>query len=311
MTGVQTCALPISRETKIGFGFLLAGIAIPYLIDKLFGPIAVTIIFCFCLVVGIYFLISAYMHRDSASTFRSTKASILRYAVVALFIMGVTSSLSLVAWRLIQSRRIVVPAPAPPIGVTATTSDEVPLNYNQQMKKLNVSRALTPCTLKHGKTYFFDSLGTMPGGPNLKRPWIVAKPLRVLFENRSIADDPQLSTPSDSYDLLFEISVTSRGEPTVAKDWSLCMVHEGKPFFYTSQKVLPSDVESYEDKVSLEQATAAAPIERGHLVAGWISFRVPKDVIQEFVGSIEYRDYLEKRYFTGFVTTLAVQQSAP
>jgi hypothetical protein len=191
--------------------------------------------------------------------------------------------------------------PEPPAFVSVTGYTVVPFNY--QEKKLVASQAITPCTLKGRKGYSFDELGSLPGGENLKGPWLVAKPLRVVFEHRKITNNPQLSTPPRFTDLLFEISVTSRGEPTVAKDWMLCMVHNGGPLYYTPLEIIPSDVAPWGDKVLLEQATAAAPIERGHLVAGWIRFSVPNEVIQEgFTGSIEFRDYLEKRYSTDFIS---------
>jgi hypothetical protein len=186
---------------------------------------------------------------------------------------------------------------APPTISSAVNYDEVPFDYSE--KKLLTSLADTPCTLKQNKPYTFDELGSLP--EDVKRPWLVAKPLRAFLENRNIVSNPQLSTPPDSVDLLFEISVTSRGEPTVAKDWMLCMVHEGKPTYYRPLEILPSDVAPFGNKVLLEEATAAAPIERGHLVDGWIMFRVLKAVLGEgFSGGIEYRDYLEKRYSTLF-----------
>jgi len=186
---------------------------------------------------------------------------------------------------------------APPTMSSVVAYNEVPFDYSE--KKLVTSLANTPCTLKQNKQYAFDDLGSLP--EDVKSPWLVAKPLRVFFENRNIVSNPQLSTPPDSVDLLFEISVTSRGEPTVAKDWILCMVHEGKPIYYRPLEVLPSDVAPFGTKVLLEQATAAAPIERGHLVDGWILFRVLKAVLKEgFSGGIEYRDYLEKRHSTLF-----------
>ena len=136
----------------------------------------------------------------------------------------------------------------------------------------------------------------------MKRPWLVAKPLRVLIEERHISADPSLSTPPGSDDLMFEISVTSRGEPTVAKDWVLCLVRQGNPRYYKPYEIPSYDLALFGNKVWLEQVTAAEPIERGHLVVGWISFRVPKVATQEgLIGSIEFRDYLEKRYSTGFM----------
>jgi len=192
------------------------------------------------------------------------------------------------------------PPPPPPTISGVTVGTEVQPNYPG--KKLVASQAITPCTLKHRKLYSLDELGSLPGGQDLKRPWLVAKPLRVLIEERHILADPSLSTPPGSDDLMFEISVTSRGEPTVAKDWVLCLVQQGKPRYYKPYEIPSSDLALFGNKVWLEQVTAAAPIERGNLVVGWISFRVPKVASQEgLIGSIEYRDYLEKRYSTGFM----------
>jgi hypothetical protein len=173
--------------------------------------------------------------------------------------------------------RPIEPSPPPPPTLTSLVlSDDVPLNYSA--KRLVVSQKPTPCTMKHRRSYSFDELGSQPGGPKLGRTWLVAKPLRLFFENRVLPHNPQASTPADSADLLFEISVTSRGQPTVAKDWRLCLVSQGNPVYYKPQEILPSDLEPFQNRVLLEQATIAAPIERGHAVDGWIMFRVPKDV---------------------------------
>jgi hypothetical protein len=197
--------------------------------------------------------------------------------------------------------------PAPPTITSAAGVTEVPFSYAE--KKLVASQAITACSLGHRKAYSFDELGSLPGGQSLKTPWLVAKPLRVLVEHRQVLTDPQLSTPPDSDDLWFEISVTSRGEPTVAKDWMLCLVQEGQASYYKPYEVPPSELALYGKRVMLEQAAAAAPIERGHLVAGWIFFRVPKVATQEgLIGSIECRDYLEKRYSTGFTPGAVADQ---
>src|SRR5258708_3526722 len=53
-----------SRETKFGYGFLLLGAAMPYLIDKLLGPIAALISAAVILLGGIAFLVAGHFHRD-------------------------------------------------------------------------------------------------------------------------------------------------------------------------------------------------------------------------------------------------------
>jgi hypothetical protein len=48
------------------------------------------------------------------------------------------------------------------------------------------------------------------------------------------------------------------------------LVHQGKPTYYRPHEMAPTDVPPFEDKVPLEQAASVSPIERGHLVVGWI-----------------------------------------
>lgn len=133
----------------------------------------------------------------------------------------------------------------------------------------------------------------MPNGAGLKRPMLLAKPGRFVLRNSS--------SPPEIYDLFLEISVTNRGEPSVAKDWRLCLVEDGRPSRYMPEEITPSDVSSFQDKRLLEEATTEAPIKRGEAVVGWLRFRVPPSAVEKtFTGSIECRDYLEHKYFTDF-----------
>lgn len=107
---------------------------LPYLIDKLFGPLAATIIACVCLVGGLALLISGHLHRDTDIVPRRTRTRILRFAVVVLLIVGASAALSVVAWRLIQSRTARERAQSPPSAPTprqeprpATTPKTPPL----------------------------------------------------------------------------------------------------------------------------------------------------------------------------------------
>ena len=47
-----------------GYGFLLAGAGLPYLIDKLLGPIAALIVAAICTVGGLGLLLAGHFHRD-------------------------------------------------------------------------------------------------------------------------------------------------------------------------------------------------------------------------------------------------------
>jgi hypothetical protein len=52
----------MSRETKFGYGFLLAGIGMPYLIERLLGPSTATVASLAFVVLGIVFLIAGHRH---------------------------------------------------------------------------------------------------------------------------------------------------------------------------------------------------------------------------------------------------------
>ena len=238
-----------------------------------------------------------------------------------LFLFAAFVVLGFVGYRNLSSRvhmpepmpappRVAEPkAPSAPTMVAVISQSETPVDYTE--KKLVESAIDTPCSRKGHKAYSFDELGSLPGGASLKKPWIVAKPLSFVSENRQIVNIPQLSTPPGFVDLMFEISVMNRGESSVAKDWMLCMVENGKAAYYKPQEILPSDLASHENKVILERATTATPIERGHLVVGWISFRVPQiDIQRYFAGSIEYRDYLEELHSTDFAQFPGAKKSS-
>lgn len=52
----------MSRDAKFGYGFLLAGVGMPYLIDYLFGPTAAFIVAFVCSLAGAGFLVFAHTH---------------------------------------------------------------------------------------------------------------------------------------------------------------------------------------------------------------------------------------------------------
>jgi hypothetical protein len=181
--------------------------------------------------------------------------------------------------------------PNPPGGLSAMT--ETRASFQDLERPVSISQMQSPCSPKSGKTYSFYNLDAMPSGAGLKRPMLLAKPNRFVIRNSS-------SSP-EIYDLFLEVSVTNRGEPSVAKDWRVCLVDDGQPSKYMPEEITPSDVSSFQDKTLLEEATTKAPLKRGEAVVGWLRFRVPpSSVTKTFTGSIECRDYLEHKYFTGF-----------
>ena len=54
----------MSRETKFGYGFLFAGIGLPFLIEKLLGSLVALIVAAVCLVLGMALLLAGHLHRE-------------------------------------------------------------------------------------------------------------------------------------------------------------------------------------------------------------------------------------------------------
>ena len=66
--GSASTIAPMSRETKFGYGFLLAGVGLPYVIDKFLGPTAAGTVLILCLIVGVALLVAGHKHKDDPAT---------------------------------------------------------------------------------------------------------------------------------------------------------------------------------------------------------------------------------------------------
>jgi hypothetical protein len=55
----------MQRDTKLGYGFLLVGAPLLYIVEKLWGPIVALIFALVILLLGVGFLVSAHSHRES------------------------------------------------------------------------------------------------------------------------------------------------------------------------------------------------------------------------------------------------------
>jgi hypothetical protein len=75
----------VSKETKFGYGFLLAGVGAPFLIFEILGFAAAVIAASSCTVIGIALLIAGHRHKEER-TRRGALATIGIYTLVGLLI---------------------------------------------------------------------------------------------------------------------------------------------------------------------------------------------------------------------------------
>jgi hypothetical protein len=88
----------MSKETKFGYGFLLVGVGVPYLIDKLIGPIFALLVAVVCTIIGVALLRAGHTHRDREGlgfslpdkrTGEKTMTAVIIVVVAASLIWGV------------------------------------------------------------------------------------------------------------------------------------------------------------------------------------------------------------------------------
>jgi heme/copper-type cytochrome/quinol oxidase subunit 4 len=86
----------MSRETKFGYGFLLAGIGVPYLMDKLFGGLVALVVAALCTVIGIALLIAGYLHLGEGKKRKLSRTGI---AITAFIFVGAIMTLTWAMWK--------------------------------------------------------------------------------------------------------------------------------------------------------------------------------------------------------------------
>jgi hypothetical protein len=153
----------------------------------------------------------------------------------------------------------------------------------------------TPCSLKGG-TYYAEPR-MMPGGERYERP-----ALQLEME-----DWGGWSVTNDEYLVIFEFTLTSRGEASITKNWQLCWVIDGKPVRFSVGRIPDGGIKFNDGTMvtrekSLPDNTVKEPIPHGHVEHGFAAFRIPKEVgltrkdkpLPE--GSISFQDYLAHTY---------------
>jgi len=190
-----------------------------------------------------------------------------------------------------RKNRVTQRRPDPPTLISAAFSAESPMTMSEG-NIVPISAAASVCSDGSKVARGLKGIESLPGGPSLHEPKLMIDGHRIRIQTSSL--DPE------HLQLFFEIEVTNRGESSIAKDWRLCLSQDGKHAEYFEAQ----DFEPQKDiKASLADATLQSPIEHGRTAKGWLLFVLPKDQdLHEFTGSVQCRDYLEKRSFLIFMS---------
>jgi len=223
-------------------------------------------------------------------------ARIGMYGAIIVAIIGLASAIfSPVVQNWILGKKREPKQPPPPPGIHVVMSTGLPFEVYE--KPVAASRLRTPCTAtsKGSTVYSFAEVSAMHQVPSSNQPWLLAKPQSLWV---------QPSALEEQYDLLLEVSLTNRGEPSIAKDWKLCLVDGDKAFRYSAEDFTAGDTSALGGRTSLADVAFRIPVERGRAIGGWLLFRVPKLEIDTdtdaFDASLEFRDYSERQYSTNF-----------
>ena len=167
---------------------------------------------------------------------------------------------------------------------------DLPQTLSDKEQTLSALSTATPCSLK-GSRAVPSVLDDSP-----KRPAFIPEVKRLVYR---FVHDPEMMG------ILIELSLTNRGTSSIARNWSLCVVHGGDALRYRPSDVTLEPMTAYSDKASLEDISIQTPIETGHAITGWLVFYVPRSVMtgtDPFNGGVEFSDYLGHRYSILFVT---------
>ncbi|MGH9743585.1 MAG: hypothetical protein ACRD51_14665 [Candidatus Acidiferrum sp.] len=128
----------MAKETKFGYGFLLLGAGLPYVFDKLLGPLAALIASALCIVFGCVFLLAAHFHRDKNEIRpkRGLMVSIGMFTLVGAASGALIGSLSGAIWNVVRNK----PTQSGEGGETPRLSSDL---------KLEIDRVLPLWGFKH------------------------------------------------------------------------------------------------------------------------------------------------------------------
>jgi hypothetical protein len=224
--------------------------------------------------------------------------------IVACLVAAVLGSLGFLLSSRFSPSRVQVHRPDPPTIVSI--SSEYDWEFGEQKGQLSQGPSFSPCFERGAKVYPLNDLSSFPGGPNSKRPRLVFTTTRFSYI--------KLITQPDYYDLMFEISLVNRGEASIAKDWSLCVLQGGQPHRFIAQRYSSDTKAVFGDRTSIRDITFANPLEHGHAVSGWLLCIIPKELMDNkgtSIGSLQCKDYLDGKTSVGFGFSAPQVRKAP
>ena len=242
-------------------------------------------------------LIVAAVFDAHGNAYERPRHPVLKYGLYSFLVAAVCVAVLVGGWSYIDPPEIsTAPPPMLPVDKSAITP-----NVKVAKKTARFERKEdTPCTPKEGK--FYSDYVTLPGGPRLQRPLLVL----------NTGTYPVLVVAINEVNLLvFELVITNRGEASIAKNWELCLVHDGKPIRFNPAKIPPEGIpvsatERITPDKSLVDNAIRVPIEHAHTAGGWVVFKVSDTALidgwkngkEPFKGSIQFKDYLD--HFSSF-----------
>jgi hypothetical protein len=131
----------MARETKFGYGYLLVGAALPYLIDKLLGPIAALIAASIVGISGLVFLLAGHLHKDGnkVKKHRGFMASIGIFALIGAASGAVIGSLSGAIWNVAYGKK----APSKDEGKSVDSERPQPYEVEEKSTKTPASPSVS------------------------------------------------------------------------------------------------------------------------------------------------------------------------
>jgi hypothetical protein len=171
------------RETKFGYGFTLAGIGVPFLIDKLFGLSPAICVSVACVVVGGVFLVSGHRHKENPRPRKLWDWAAWGAATCTMIVM-----LSMGALRMANNR---------------------PKEQDQETKPTEHAPTASEIAKELEKTRPKDT-------PSTSRIESIPK---LKAEIAQVADGHFIGNPDDN--VMLAVRIFNTGEPTTVGGWDL------------------------------------------------------------------------------------------